>query len=140
MKPINVILIILFLCFMAASTAATLKGAEEPDRRLRIKAKAYDQSGIFCGYWNDDDVTGDGYYGYDIKVNQEVFSFTIDLASREEEERAARIPKGTPIKFDFKVSMAPDLVDDDIWGAAVTLTKIQTAPGEAKPEGCPANQ
>jgi hypothetical protein len=108
----------------------------EKDSRAATRAKAYDQKGIFCGYWDDSEETGDGFYGYMIKMGNDVFSFTIDLPSNEEAEALAKQPPGTPIIFDFKVHKTVDPTVGEL-DLAVSLTKVQVAPGEVNSAGCP---
>jgi hypothetical protein len=72
----------------------------------RTYAKAYDQEGYFCKYWDDcqDDGPCDGLYGLDILVKDKIYTFTVDEEfDKKLIDQLIELAEGSPIDFDFKV-------------------------------------
>ncbi|MDR0354610.1 MAG: hypothetical protein LBJ64_02585 [Deltaproteobacteria bacterium] len=135
-------ILLLFLALpVGFAQAQYFEGSPDDEIGKKTNVKAYNQQGFFCGFWDDCSDVGscDGLYGLDVKLADEVFTFTLDLAPTnppniEADRDVIDLPVGTPINFDFKAHYIY-IESGGCWRDAVSLTRVQ-ATGPAQPAAC----
>jgi hypothetical protein len=127
-------LLALSLVFSCASSHAQQDDSPADD----VTIKAYRQDGYYCGYWDDcqgQEGDCDGIYGLRIRIENDIFLFTLELPDRQAELAVFGLPVGTPINYDFKGHFLMD--PDDEWFHTYSLTRVQPT-GEPDQNACPA--
>ena len=123
-------------CFVLQLSSTTAQAQFIYPIKYNVFGKAFNQTGIFCGYWDDSEDSGDGVYGISILSYGNMFSYTIDLLDnpRVNEQKIISLPVGTPINFDFDIRQK--FYGTDLIGPTPTLTRVQVT-GPPDDHVCP---
>jgi hypothetical protein len=138
-KLFNFVSVITFLFLLFATTSNAQTGGWEDDRLNTVYAKAYDQNGFFCGYWDDcqDGGSCDGLYAISIKIKNDVFNFTANIPKKDDVTKLLGLQEGTPINFDFQVRML--FYDGEPLFPTPSLTRFSVS-GNPSPNVCPVSK
>ena len=119
------ILFIFLACFVLQFASTPAKAQFTHPIEDNVFGRAFNQTGTFCGYWDDSEDSGDGVYGISILRYDNMFKYTIYLLDnpRVNERKIIALPVGTPINFDFDIRQK--FYGGELIGPTPTLTRVQ---------------